>query len=520
MDNFKILVCEDDDKDLRNIKHYLNEVKKEFTDTEITYKEVNFEDIYHELSNEYDLLILDLFDEFSEDNAGENVLLHNYGNKNIPTLIYTAAGDSLGFEFNSNKSKYPFLKEKLTKLYNSGENIKDFMRCFIIEKGSKKYYTQYNSNDTNLNLGIELIGKTNFNSILFQISKKYTSDNIIVFPMTSGWSGAVLFKLEILDNSFILKVSNNIESIKEEHKKGKELYHRFPDHLTTHIEHDEYISCNKTALGILIKNVSDSLTLYDFVADKNNSQQEIDKMLKDIFLSPKSLGYHYQTQTSEEVDWTSIFENINEVKISWIQRAYEELKPIILKYYQKINIQDLELLCIYHKYQNLDKTKLLISKHKSKLILSHGDMHAKNILIQDRIRPVIIDTGALGFQHWSLDISRLFANIFTLGIHADTVDYFDLETIPTNIELLERILNENTTEVDRENNIVLALKWLKDNLTKIFGDSINLFEFYLGLAKEFLQISYRFDTIPPNKRAEALIIAHKLIGKANMSVEL
>ena len=171
MDNFKFLICEDEERDQRNIGLYINELKKEFTEVNISILIVDFEKIYNELSNNHDLLILDLYDRTSNINAGENVLLHNNGEKKIPTLIYTAAGDSFGFDLKSYQPKYPFLIDKLTKIHNSGENLKDFIRCFIINNGSKQFYHKYNDNDTILNLGITSIGETNFNSILFQLPK-------------------------------------------------------------------------------------------------------------------------------------------------------------------------------------------------------------------------------------------------------------------------------------------------------------------------------------------------------------
>jgi hypothetical protein len=518
MDKFKILICEDEERDIRNITLYLNDIKKEFLETEFSIEIVDFNKIYRELLNEYDLLILDLYDRKSDTNAGENVLLHNNGEKKIPTLIYTAAGDALGFDLKLNKPKYPFLIDKLTKIHNSGENLKDFVRFFIVENGNKKYYTRYNLYDTLLNLGIKALGENNFNSILYKISKKFANNSIIVYPMNSGLSGAVLFKLNIDNSLFILKAATDIDKLREEYENGGLLYHKFPSHMVNHIEGEEFYSYDKSVLGILIKNVDDSQTLYNFITDSNNNQSDIQKILNDIFLASNGLSNHYQNQKGNETEWISIFDKIDDLKLSWIEKSYEDLKLIVLKYYKEIKIQDLELLCIDHKYNNLNKFNLLQDNYKSRLVLSHGDMHAKNILIQNKIRPIIIDTGALGYQHWSLDISRLFANIFTLGIDKDTINYFELEAITKNIELFERILNHETTEDDINNNIVFTLNWLNNNLKNIYGNSINQFEFYLGLAKEFLQISYRLDTIPPNKRAEALIIAHKLIEKANDNV--
>lgn len=521
MSNFNILVCEDNPTDQRNIKLHLNQVMRDLPEAKITYTLVNFEDTYDQLNGDYKLLILDLFDKESNSNAGDNILMHNGGNKKIPTVIYTNAGDSLGFDINVKKNQYPFLIDKLTKFHDSGENLINLVKGTIIVGAENKYYKLYNSSDEMLSLAIKLVGRANFNYILYQIRETFGNKEILVYPMTSGLSGAILFKLEIGNLSYILKLSKEISSLKAEHEKGMDLFRQFPTHLINPIDQgNQYYSFDKNVLGIMIKNVERSETFFDFLAaGVELKKEEIENLLHNLYLDANALSSFFRSKRGEDVDWTAIFQKIDEGKIFLVKKSFKELTPIILKYYGEIDMEDFRRLAISHDYNNLNKKKLLEKEYFSGTILSHGDFHSKNILVQAGRRPVIIDTGAIGYQHWSLDYSRLIVHLFITGFNNESVEYFNLAEIPTNIGIVDNILNEEEIDCNGVNaNFIVAINWLIANYRNIYG-SVNRFELLLGLMKEFLQASYRFDTIPPNKRAIAIIAAHKCMLKADEIVK-
>jgi hypothetical protein len=513
MDDFKILVCEDLKKDIRDIKLYINALDKEMQGVNLIYKDVNFEEIYEEMNHDYDLLILDLVDQ-KTGYEGENVLKHNVGN--IPTLIYTSTGDQVMFDLQEKQEEYPFILGKLVKL-RTGENLQSFIKHYIFQKNlAGPLFSLYNENDLILINSLITIGESNFNEIIYQIGQKLNKNNFIIHRMTSGLSGAILFKIEIDGKFSVLKLSKETDKLKEEHKNAVELYHKFPNRLINHIDYEEFYSYDKQVLGILLKEVDNSQTLFQLLMTSSTSKNKIENFLKNLFIDEQGLQNHYQNNQQNLSDWTSIFNKISEQKIHLIKTAYDELKPILQKYYNLFDIEDFRRLAVIHNYNKLNKTELLDEKFKKRLILSHGDFHSKNILVQSGHHPVIIDTGSIKYQHWSLDLCRLVVNLIINGIDFSQIEYFELESIKRYIVIVNKVLNRESIELDGVNdNTIHAINWLIKNFSKIFESDFDQFEYQLGLMKEFLQVSYRIDTIPPNKRTFALIAAHKSMIAAN-----
>jgi hypothetical protein len=519
MREFKILVCEDLEKDIRDIKLYLNSLKDKINGVTISYVIANFTTVYQELNNHFDFLILDLYDE-KKGYLGDNVLIHNV--HNIQTIVYTSTGDTVGFEIEEMKIRFPFLLDKLTKSHSGGDNLKGYIKQYILGLNiSEPYYCLYNENDMLLINSVITIGERNFNDIIYQIAEKTKFvGKIIVYRMTSGLSGAILFKLEINGQYSILKLSREIEKLKIEHQNSIELYHKFPNRLINHIDSEEYYSYNFTVLGILLKEIDNSITLFDFLIDAATSKDNIEKFLTDLFIDDQGLKNHYKTHKKGQGDWTTIFNKINESKFILIQMSYNSLKPLVIKFYREFEIEDFRRLTINHDFGKLNKKNLLDKKYFKELMLSHGDLHSKNILVQSGFHPVIIDTGSLSYQFWSVDICRLIVHLFIEGLDYGQYEFFDLERINRYIENLNKLIEGKELDFDGLNdNIYAAINWLSSNLTNIYKKEFELFEFQLGLMKEFLQVSYRFDTIPPNKRAFALIAAHKCMITANENIK-
>ncbi len=523
--DFNILYCEDNKTERKNIKLSLKTELSSLKNVNVNIKTEDFEKSFQEIENCYDLLILDLHDNRSSKpnkNSGIDILHQNELQLKIPTVVYSSKNNDVQFFEDDNKKKYSSFIKLIPKKFNSYNNLIEFVKGIIINKiPTEEYYQLYNENDVSLRLNIERIGHKHFNFILYSIFEQSNSV-ITVEPMPSGWSGAVLFKLLIETDSFVLKLSKDIEALKNEHQKSIEFYGSFPDQLTISIKKDDYYSFDESVVGFLIKNIENSTTLLSYIL-KHEDVLGIKKVLNEIYTSDNSLSNHYKKRIDKnnKKDWSAIFEKINNGKIKWVKQNYNDLKPIITIFYKEISVNNFERICIDNKYEKLNKNELLDETFKKHLVLSHGDFHANNILVQGE-RPFIIDTGALGYQHWALDISRLITSIFILGLDRDTVNYYDLNRIPYYIETGKKIISKEPIiikEDDENKNALIAINWLLENIEEIYKTQFSLFEFQLGLMKEFLQVSYRNETIPPNKRALALILADVCLNKANKNVK-
>lgn len=505
----KVLICEDDHEHLIDIKLYLDEFAKSNNMT-VIYSDVDFVNYHSELKKDYDLLILDFYDKEKE--KGETVLSHNEHNKKIKTLIYSARI----VDYESLKTKYTCLAGHKPKL-STGDNLKDFLLSFLFNENLiEKSYNLYNDDDIFLLADIRSIGERYVNELIHKISHNINgSETFTLKRMTSGLSGALVLKL-ILGNSVnVLKISKDVDKLRLEHTNAKIKYQLFPSRLTISIKDEEYESNDKTVYAILIKEVNDATTLFDYVISATNYNL-IENVLSDLFIGTYSLSEHYSKNKDSKSNWNFIFNKIDKFKFTLIDRAYDDLKILIDSY--NLNITNIKNLVVDNHYLLMDisKTPNELIKHR---VLCHGDFHSKNILVQGT-HPIIIDTGNIDYLHWTIDICRLIVDLFVSGFGVNSLDYYDIDQIEPGVEIAEMIITQNKIPYDGKNdNFICSINWLMENCSNIYNENFSIFEYQLGLMKEFLQISYRVGTVPPNKRAIALIASNICMIKANESIK-
>jgi len=520
---FKIHIFEDKKEDASDIELYIRQLNKRLSpfNIEVDYSFSGLDDVKEEIKKvNSHLIILDLFDKKSGKTLGKDAIKHNDADKKIPTIIYSALPGDTRFDIDKQKQNYKTLLDLVIKSNEDGENLIKFLYNYILsENKGTLCFTLYNEHDLELKLSLELLGLNRVNGIIQQVNEKLELTNPLIYPMNFGLSGAILFKLKYKNYDCIIKLSKEIEKIKREHENARKLYNKFPDRLLNHIEPEEFYSFDEAVLGFLMKNVEDSITFLDYILSTDNLT-EIDNKLNDLFLKQKGLKYHYANNKSKASDWSSIFNKIDESKYLMISKSYKEVSLLIEEYYKNITIENFRRLAISHDYENLSVHDTTDERYKKEQVLVHGDLHANNIMIQDNMYVKIIDTGLIGYAHWTSDISRLIVNLFINGVDYNSVDFFKLDSIKNYMTILKKIMNcEKVNLYGRNDNVFTAINWLVSNIQDIFY-CFELFEFQLGLMKEFLQVSYRIDTVPANRRAFSLIAADMLMKEANKNVEL
>jgi hypothetical protein len=334
--------------------------------------------------------------------------------------------------------------------------------------------------------------------------------------MTSGLSGAFVLKLIKGTSVDILKLSKEVSKLKIEHQNAKKKYSLFPPRFIVPIREDEFESNDKKVFSILIKEVSDSITLFDFI--KTNNKDTIENILKNLFIGKYALEGHYKKNRNSSYNWNKIFEKLNIYKFILIENAYEELKPLLSEF-ENFNITEIKNLVIDGRHLSMDITKTT-EKLIKESTLCHGDFHSKNVLVQGD-QPVIIDTGHIDYYNWSIDICKLIVDLFISGINANSKEFYDINKISSNLETVQLIIDQKEIPLDGNNdNFIIAINWLIKHCSEIYEDLYTIYEYQLGLMKEFLQISFRVASIPPNKRAIALIAAYNCMGSANESLKI
>jgi hypothetical protein len=437
-------------------------------------------------------------------------------------IIYTngRGTDSPDVRYSDHLPKYtficgrPILKPDIEDLQNRILTTISSSHC------NKNSLYAIDKDDFHLTAAIKLIGESNFSSILYKIKyKNGLTSPFSIGRMSSGFSGAALYKLMYDGKTEILKISNDKEMLKKEYKNSQVLYKKFPSKFRIEIgspfetEH---------SFAILIENVHAATTLFDWLGTKP-SKKEVNDYFKNLYDSTNGMAYSYKSNQEyavAQVKFTQIF-NVFEKNFAWIASAIKELKPIIDNY-EMFDENSIKNLVVNGNYKNIDKDKLTDDKYKKHKILCHGDFHSSNIMCQntdeDRKDPILIDTGGMRYDYWCMDICRLIVHLFIVGLDKETLKYFDIGGILNNLNIAQKIIKLEEISEDTDNKgYIYAINWLISNAETIYNDLFCKWEFQLGLCKEFLQMAYRVNSIPPNKRALALLSAYQCMEQANAS---
>ncbi|WP_343664665.1 hypothetical protein [Chryseobacterium mucoviscidosis] len=462
-----------------------------------------------EVCENIDLLILDLLNE-QELKAGEKpsmIGLQIIGilkrlKINIPVIVYSNALDEKDAEvsFTQLNKNYPdivFIKKSddLT-----AELLREAILKVIIDNLPDQFEVEPDYRDE-FNQQLHFFGKKELNELLKEVKKIFSinaREKIKLDKMKSGFSGAILFRFNYENTEYILKVSKDVELLEKEFENSKILYGKFPSRFFNHIHREKITTSKKTSIGIIIKLIPDSTTLFDYILEENRTKADIDNMFNEIYFN-YGLKDHYQKQIdSEKESWTSILKKFKDGRFTIIENMYKDLEPLL----KNFNLSDVKNFAEKNFYEKLNDS---MNKHEGTRTLNHLDLHSKNILIQGGKIPFLIDTGVMGYGYWSFDISRLLVDLFINGMDYKKKEFFDLNSIPKNISDGTKLISLEQIDYDGMNDrIIYSLNWLTSNAEAIYSDYFSKWELQLTLMKEFLQMAYRVETIPHSKRALSL----------------
>lgn len=516
----------------------LKELNIETEYIEFTTKQKEFENLIKE--NEFDLIILDL--ESEKDNEKEskkgfellNDIILKYKNK-IPILIWTIH-DNFSSIVNNFRNKYSLNIKLLPKSLKTDPNfipkVKETLYEMLSSKPEMLEIITYN--DVNTQHTISKIGIENINGLITKYFKiKYNQvqvdRNIIksVRAINPGYSRAYLIVVEFKTYSKLFKLSNNYTQIMTEYRNLKQ----FADQIKSALRVDyERIDPDDIFYNgwytIIYEYIPHNKSLFDWLSDigNKNKTNEIENIFKNIFSKHGILQLNKVDKTLEKPVNENILQDIDKSRVSYINTAYKELS-IILKQFEsdyKCNKEDiLDSILENHSYSYISKSK--IKTPTSKLYLSHNDLHANNILLDDQNIPRIIDPGNVQEKHWSSDICRLLVNLIIRGLDTKEIDFFKLETITKWFDpIINLIRDKSNLEInDKYNNIgfIMAINWLRNNVEKIYSDRYKEWEFQLGIVVELLKSSYKTESLPPGKRALAIMLACKVLEIANENLK-
>jgi hypothetical protein len=523
----KIFHYEDNKDEIGTVNSYIISINRDYSQ-DIIHVQYQSYTIYTEMidditkkNNIPDIIILDMYDEHNS-TVGIIVLeqLKNYGFNN-PVIIYTTGSGATApeIDYHDLRRNYPSIYGKEILKSTGNKELKDRIKDIIASKYlSNEDLFIIDEDDILLKAEIRSIGEQNLKQILLKIKEFFkTNHEFSIERMSSGFSGAAVFRLNHDNRTSVLKISNNKENLKKEHENSEKLYKQFPSTMRIEIESKKFET--EQSYAILIENVHTSDTLYSWL-QSNHNQNDIVKYFDRLYSNVNGLAHFYANNSdidSRKVKFTQIFE-IFKINYAFVATSIKELKPIIETYNSNFKENDIKNLVLNGNYDKVDKNSLTGNGYQKYKILCHGDFHSNNIMIQND-NPIIIDTGGIKYDYWCMDICRLIVHLFIVGYDKGTLQYFDISAIPNNLDIAKKIIALEELPIDGVNDgYVYAINWLINNVQNIYGTLYCKWEFQLGLCKEFLQMSYRVNSVPPNKRTLALLAAYECMLQANDSL--
>jgi hypothetical protein len=531
MNNVRVFHFDDNSRVITNVDTYITAINEDYQEQNISLKIQlesfkNTDSLIEKLKNKDmpQIIILDMYEEGNK-NVGEAVLnTIKELRLNIPTIIFTQGSiDGYSIAYDKILKENPFIYGSQIIKSPTGDELKNRIKEIIENNHLQNDSLLFTMDEDDILLKAEIrsIGEQNVRQILHKIKNHFNyNEKFTIKRMSSGFSGAAVFKLQYGDKTQIFKISNDKQTLKTEHERSQNSYKEFPSIFRTEI--NRYNFETEKSYAILIEEVHTANPLFNWLKN-NESQSDIESYFEKLYNKTNGLAYFYANKSncdkSNKVKFTQIFD-IFKNNYAFVVTSIKELKPIIEKYNSDFNDSNLKTLVLNGIYDKIDKDRLTEDNYQKYKILCHGDFHSNNIMCQGSANdPIIIDTGGIKYDYWCMDICRLIVHLFIVGYNKGTLKYFDISEIPNNLTIANKIITLEEISTDGINDgYVYAINWLTKNAPDIYGSSYCKWEFQLGLCKEFLQMSYRVNSVPANKRTIALLSAYECMLQANENI--
>ncbi len=518
MKPIEIAHCDDSETDRRQLKTKFKLIGKRNPDIEFDYKEyethLEFEKALD--SKVFDYVVLDVYDDKTSQNLAI-LILDKIATLDTPinVIIYTKTTPLKGSiaKFEQMYKDYDFiLGEKISK--DAPAKVVDRILENHLLNNLQSQFSLIDKDDIILKVEIRSIGENNLNNIIRKIKfDKKISEDVFIKRMSSGFSGAAVFKLSYGNETSILKVSNDKAVLKDEMDRAKEYFNKFPTRFRIDISPNEEYSANGTS-AYLIENVLDGITLFDWLKT-NPTKQKIEEFFEDLFLKGDCLSSRYIANRTRKEKYSFINSKFSkdDLKYVRVKTIFKELEPLLDFEYLSVSTNELLNFIKENKYKSINYEDI---KETNYITICHGDLHSRNIMIQSNEDPFLIDTGGMKEDYYCMDICRLLSNLFIEGLDNGTKKFFNIEDILEQFNHSKKMIELLPLNLDEKNDsFINAINWITLNSSNIYKGMFDKWEFQLGLLKEFLQISYRKNSIPPNKRALAIMIAGLCLDRVN-----
>jgi len=394
----------------------------------------------------------------------------------------------------------------------------------------------------------EKIGEARLKDIIFNITNKQVQQATVHY-LNPGLSGAIVLRIQLTATAgeLLVKFSKTKEDLQKELNNVPPIQSALSQNFVKY--RPLIIKSNDNKWHAIYSQFFNGVTLRDYILEPNQNR-EIPTALNTIFI--EGLGDFYRKQ------YENPFRAITQVKddgtpLAGLQKYISATKPkqspiarillfmeqfgsLLAEYTQTEENTDSTLVAFDNKfvYNALHKNDLGLAEPVVKSIKteplgcqSHGDLHAKNIMIAENgYRFVFIDPDHSDLAFWANDVARLMVDVFVNGIDYQKDaehkwEHFNQwrKTAAQVVQFSTITLDEVLAGHEPNHRIVEAMTWFQENLGNIFGNIADKrWEFQLALAMEFLRAGYR-EQLPTPKRVLGLVAGHDALRIVKNTLE-
>jgi CheY-like chemotaxis protein len=409
----------------------------------------------------------------------------------------------------------------------NGEYLERVIRSVLKARGRDVFVAadvvvHYDDRDSRLMTDIEDIGEQHLAALTVGVVGSPCTQ-IDLERVRPGFSGSIVMRAvchlrtapahppDVRD--LLLKITRERELLTLEMARW-EVMNSFPSGLFVTVIGREVVEVGGwCAIGAQFK--SRARTAFDWLLQPDVGGDTVRSMLHWLFIeSGLPEVYARQKVDDDRRPNEAILSLLSRSRRARIRTAVEEFGSLASKHGgASYNEESLNALLRANRFGGIDEASVMRGTRSCR---SHGDLHARNVLVGVRDHPQLIDPANIGPLPIYADLARFTADVLIGGWDAGDASHY-----PAHISRWVHVVaafvageSLSSAEVTATNtNVAAAVEFLRANRTLIYGGIDVPWQWQLLTAVEFLRCSYRGDLSAP-KRALALLGGCMAIRKA------
>lgn len=243
------------------------------------------------------------------------------------------------------------------------------------------------------------------------------------------------------------------------------------------------------------------------------TDEAIDRVLTQLFSMP-GLGHVYQPSRQEERTSraSSVIRDdlVTDYRRARLLTVLEDLEPLAAEFLDDGSAV-LARVRAYLRTGIIDGRDQNDFPSGTNRVRSHGDLHGRNVLVDEAGRAVIIDPASIDRLHWAADWARLTVDLFVSGFGLGVTSHVWVHQQAWRAAMVRLATNDGTMDLAQiPASVAFAVAQLRNS--QVFFDEVHEglyveWEAQLAFCAELLRCVYRIGELPTPIRLASLAAA-------------